>query len=66
MSRRYASDHKALVLKILVSFKYDVTATSRYTGIPERTLRDWTREIPLAARSRLVAATTKIVSRRQP
>ena len=66
MSRRYTPDHKALVLKILVSFKYDVTATSRFTGIPERTLRDWTRQIPSAARSRLVSATAKTVSRRQP
>ena len=39
MSRRYSSDHKALVLKILKAYKDDVLAASRYTGVPERTLR---------------------------
>jgi len=44
MSRRYAPDHKQLVLKILNNFKGDVVATCRYTGIPERTLREWRAE----------------------
>jgi transposase-like protein len=43
MSRRYSPDHKALVLKILKAYKDDVTAASRYTGVPERTLREWRR-----------------------
>jgi hypothetical protein len=55
MSRRYAPDHKNLVLKILSNFKGDVTATSRYTGIPERTLREWHNEQRAAARLRASA-----------
>ena len=49
MSRRYAPDHKALVLKILVAYKYNVTAASQYTGVPERTLREWRNEQQAAA-----------------
>jgi transposase len=49
MSRRYSADHKALVLKILKAYKDDVIAASRYTGVPERTLREWRSEQRLAA-----------------
>jgi len=42
MSRRYAPDHKLLVLRIFAAFfEGDIAATSRFTGIPERTIRDW-------------------------
>jgi hypothetical protein len=42
MSRRYAADHKNLVLKIFAAvFEGDAAATSRFTGVPERTIRDW-------------------------
>jgi len=41
MSRRYSPDHKRLVLKIFNDFKGNVRNTVRYTGVPERTLRDW-------------------------
>ena len=58
MSRRYAPDHKNLVLKILSNFKGDVVVTSRYTGIPERTLREWRAE-QRAAASRQRAAVQK-------
>jgi hypothetical protein len=44
MSRRYTSDHKLLVLRLLNAFNDDVTFTSRFTRIPERTLRDWRRD----------------------
>jgi hypothetical protein len=65
MSRRYTPDHKALVLKILVANKGDITATSRFTGVPERTLRDWQIEIPPAAFSR-IPATLANAPKRQP
>jgi hypothetical protein len=55
MSRRYAPDHKQLVLKILSNFKEDVTITSRYTGVPERTVREWRNEQRAAAASRRAA-----------
>jgi hypothetical protein len=41
MSRRYSPEHKRLVLRLLSAFRGDVAMTSRFTGIPERTLRDW-------------------------
>jgi hypothetical protein len=41
MSRRYSPEHKRLVLRLLSAFSGDVATTSRFTGIPERTLRDW-------------------------
>ena len=49
MSRRYAPDHKMLVLKLLSNFKGDAVVTSRYTGVPERTIREWRREQQTAA-----------------
>lgn len=42
MSRRYSPGHKQLVLTIFaVFFDVDVIATSKFTGVPERTIRDW-------------------------
>ena len=41
MSKRYSPDHKLLVLRLFAAFNGDFAATSRFTGIPERTLRDW-------------------------
>jgi hypothetical protein len=65
MSRRYAPDHKSLVLKILKAHKLDVAATSRFTGVPERTLRDWLRELHPAARSRLVTSAMTTMTKRR-
>jgi hypothetical protein len=65
MSRRYSPDHKALVLKILKAYKEDVTAASRYTGVPERTLREWRREMRLAARRESAAMQQRKVAQRQ-
>jgi hypothetical protein len=58
MSRRYAPDHKNLVLKLLANFKGDVVVASRYTGVPERTLREW-RDEQQAATMRQRAAMQK-------
>ena len=56
---RYSSAHKKLVLRLFKEvFKQDVMATSRYTGIPERTLRDWVYAARRVAASRKSAATT--------
>ena len=41
MSTRYSQAHKLLVLRLLSAFNGDVAQTSRFTGVPERTLRDW-------------------------
>ncbi|MEZ4671936.1 MAG: hypothetical protein R3E39_28870 [Anaerolineae bacterium] len=42
MSRRYATDHKQLVMRLVKeAFNGDVAKTARYANIPERTLRDW-------------------------
>ena len=65
MSRRYSPDHKALVMKILKAYKDDVTAASRYTGIPERTLREWRREQRLAAMRQRAAMQSRNMSKRQ-
>ncbi len=56
MSRRYAPDHKRLVLKVFNDLKGNVTHTVRYTGVPERTLRDWIEEARAAAVRRKAAA----------
>jgi hypothetical protein len=63
---RYSLAHKKLVLRLYLEiFKRDVMRTSRYTGIPERTLRDWVYAARRAAASRKSAATTMpIVQRR--
>lgn len=63
---RYSPAHKKLVLRLFKEvFKQDVTATSRYTGVPERTLRDWLYAERRAAASRKSAATAlPIVQRR--
>ena len=65
MSRRYSPDHKALVLKILKAYKDDVLAASRYTGVPERTLREWRREQRLAAMRQRAAMQSRKLPQRQ-
>lgn len=44
MSRRYAPDHRLLVLKVVRDFKFNVPAAARYTRVPERTIRAWLQE----------------------
>jgi hypothetical protein len=67
MSRRYSPDHKALVLKILKAYKDDVVAASRYTGVPERTLREWRHEEhEMAALKGRAAVQGRKLSQRQP
>ncbi|HUN09659.1 MAG TPA: hypothetical protein PLQ56_23845 [Aggregatilineales bacterium] len=61
MSRRYAPDHKRLVLKIMSDFRYDLDKTARYTGIPVRTLNDWRKEV-----QRALAAARQAAARNQP
>lgn len=56
MSRRYAPDHKRLVLKVFNDLKGNIRNTVYYTGIPERTLRDWVEEARAAAARRKAAA----------
>ncbi len=66
MSRRYSPDHKALILKILAAYNQDITITCAFTGVPERTLRDWQAEQRrLAARARTAAAKKSTATRRQ-
>jgi hypothetical protein len=65
MSRRYAPDHKTLVLKILQAHKGDVAAASRYTGVPARTLRDWLLELPPADRARVEGRLLRNVTKRR-
>ncbi|MBZ0287155.1 MAG: hypothetical protein K8I30_06030 [Anaerolineae bacterium] len=65
MSRRYSPDHKALVLKILKAYKDDVLAASRYTGVPERTLREWRREQRAAALRRCAAVQQRKLPQQQ-
>ena len=63
---RYSPAHKKLVLRLFKEvFKQDVMATSRYTGIPERTLRDWIYAARHAAASRRSAATAVPIVQRQ-
>jgi len=55
---KYSPAHKKLVLRLFAEvFKADVMATSRYTGVPERTLRDWLYAARRAAASRKTAVT---------
>jgi hypothetical protein len=64
---RYAPSHKKLVLRLFKEvFKQDVTATCRYTEIPERTLRDWVYAARRAAASRKSAATALPIAPRRP
>jgi hypothetical protein len=57
MARRYAPDHKQLVLKIMAGFGFDLEKTARYTGLPVRTLNDWRKEVQRAmAKAREAAA----------
>src|SRR5690606_39284126 len=41
MARRYAPDHKALIMLTLERNNGDISLTSLQTGVPERTLRHW-------------------------
>ena len=64
---RYSPAHKKLVLRLFKEvLKQDVMATSRYTGIPERTLRDWIYAARRAAPSRKPAATAVRIVQRRP
>ena len=64
---RYSPAHKKLVLRLFKEvFKQDVMATSRYTGIPERTLRDWLYAARRAAASRKIAAAAQPIAQRRP
>ncbi len=63
---RYSSAHKQLVLRLFKEvFKRDVMATCRYTGIPERTLRDWLYAARRAAASRKSVATAHLITQRR-
>ncbi len=63
---RYAPTHKKLVLRLYKeAFKGDVMATSRYTEVPERTLRDWIYAARRAAASRKPAATAHPTAQRR-
>jgi transposase-like protein len=66
MSKRYAPDHKQLVLRVFRDFLWDVTKTNAYTGIPERTLRQWRREYRQTALRSLAAAKPKTALVAQP
>lgn len=61
MARRYAPDHKRLVMKIMVDFRLDLEKTANYTGIPVRTLNDWRKEI-----RRHMAKLREAAARNQP
>src|SRR5690606_35762103 len=41
MARRYAPDHKALIMLTLERNNGDISLTSLQIGVPERTLRHW-------------------------
>ena len=61
MSRRYAPDHKQLIIRLVKdAFKGDVAATAQYVRIPERTLRDWLHT------ERLQAMYRKTLAKQQP
>lgn len=45
MPRHYPPEYKAGVLERLRAYHGDITLVSRLTGVPERTLRHWRREI---------------------
>jgi hypothetical protein len=45
MPRTYPPEYKAGVLERLRAYQGDITLVSRLTGVPERTLRAWRREI---------------------
>ena len=63
---RYSPAHKKLVLRLFKEvFKQDVMATSRYTNIPERTLRDWLYAARRAAASRKSAAAAHPTAQRR-
>lgn len=66
MSRRYSRAHKLLVLRLLQAFEGNITLTSDFTGIPERTLREWRRQAKLAGRLPASAIRIRFVHRRQP
>jgi hypothetical protein len=66
MSKRYALDHKILALKVMRDFNWDAAKASQYTGIPDRTLREWRRQHrQKVARSRALAS-QKSTTSKQP
>jgi hypothetical protein len=50
MSQRYTPEHKALIMRVLRAYQGDIIAASRFTGVPQRTLRDWRHQEWLARR----------------
>ena len=63
---RYSPAHKKLVLRLFKEvFNQDVGATCRYTGIPERTLRDWVYAARRATAPRNAAKSTLPFVQRQ-
>jgi len=64
MSRRYSPDHKLLVLRLYVAFQGDIAAASRFTHVPERTLRDWVADAKMAGRLPRVAIRFQSVPKR--
>ena len=67
MSRRYAPDHKELIIRLVKdAFKGDVAATARYAHIPERTLRDWLHTLRLQEMYRKALAKHQQAAYRQP
>jgi transposase-like protein len=48
MSRRYSQEFKAAAVEQLRANHGNTLVTARQTGVPERTLRDWKREILLS------------------
>ncbi len=67
MSKRYCPEYKQLVLRLIKqAFRGSIPEASRFTGVPQRTLRDWRREQQKTAARPLVATTksTQIARRR--
>jgi hypothetical protein len=44
MPKIYTPEHKELVLKILYCYQGDVVSAADFTGVPERTLRQWRKQ----------------------
>ncbi len=66
MSKRYSSDFKRLVLRLLHLNKGNVIEVAHFADIPERTLRDWQRnERESVARRRAAAVPTASATQRR-